>query len=104
MMYEHGMGVDQDDARAASWYRKAAELGDPRSQFTTSIMYYKGQGVPQDRVEAAKWWTLAMMNGGAVAEMVRLSVESAQSKMTPEQIAEGERRAQDWLTAHQAKK
>ncbi len=104
MMYEHGMGVDQDDARAASWYRKAAELGDPRSQFTTSTMYYKGQGVPQDRVEAAKWWTLAMMSGGAVAEMVRRSVESAQSKLTPEQNAEGERRAQEWQTSHQAKK
>jgi TPR repeat protein len=104
MMYEHGMGVAQDDARATFWYRKAAELGDPRSQFTTSVMYYKGQGVPQDRIEAAKWWTLAMMKGGAVAEMVRRSVESAQSKLTPEQNAEGERRAQEWLTAHQSNK
>jgi TPR repeat protein len=104
MMYEYGLGVDQDDARAASWYRKAAELGDPRSQFITSVMYYKGQGVPQDRIEAAKWWTLAMMKGGRFAERVRRSVESAQSKMTPEQNAEGELRAQEWLTAHQAKK
>jgi TPR repeat protein len=102
MMYEHGMGVAQDDARAASWYRKAAELGDPRSQFTMSVMYYKGQGVPQDRIEAAMWWTLAMMKGGAVADMVRRSVESAQSKLTPEQNAEGERRAHEWLTSHPA--
>jgi uncharacterized protein len=105
MMYEYGIGVDQDYARAASWYLKAAELGDPRSQFTTSVVYYKGQGVPQDRVEAVKWWTLAMMNGdAAVGEMVRRSVESAQSKLTPEQNAEGERRAQEWLAAHQAKR
>ena len=104
MMYEHGMGVGQDDARAASWYQKAAELGDPRSQFTTSVMYYKGQGIPQNRIEAAKWWTLAMMKGGRFAEIVRRSVESAQSKLTPEQNAEGERRAQEWLIAHQAQK
>jgi TPR repeat protein len=99
MMYEHGMGVDQNDALAASWYRKAAELGDSRAQFTTSIMYYRGQGVPQDRIEAAKWWTLAMMQGGAVGDMVRRSVESAQSKLTPEQNAEGERRANEWLAS-----
>lgn len=104
MMYEHGMGVGQNDARALSWYQKAAELGDPRAQFTTSVMYYKGQGVPQDRIEAAKWWTLAMTRGGAVAEMVRRSVESAQSKLTPEENAEGERRAKEWLTANRGKK
>ena len=104
MMYEHGMSVDKDDAQAASWYLKAAELGDPRSQFTTSVMYYKGQGVPKDLAEAAKWWTLAMMTGGSVGDMVRRSVESAQSKLTPEQNAEGERRAKEWLTARQARK
>ena len=104
MMYEHGMGVGQSDSQAASWYRKAAEFGDARSQFTTSVMYYKGQGVPKDRVEAAKWWTVAMSQGGAVAEMVRRSVESAQAKLTPEENAEGERRAQEWLAVHRAKK
>jgi hypothetical protein len=104
MMYEHGMGVDKDDVQATAWYQRAAELGDPRAQFTTSIMYYKGQGVSQDRVEAAKWWTLAMMQGGPVAEMVRRSVESAQHKLTPEQNAEGERRAKEWLAAHPARK
>ncbi|MCX7246276.1 MAG: hypothetical protein NTX31_01140 [Burkholderiales bacterium] len=63
-----------------------------------------GGNAQAQRAEAAKWWTLAMMNGGTVAEMVRRSVESAQSKLTPEQNAEGERRAQEWQTSHQAKK
>ncbi len=93
---EAEMGVAQDDGRAAGWYRKAAEQGDRWAQFNASVMYYKGRGVPQDRVEAAKWWTLAMMEGGAYAETIRPSVESAERKLTAEEIAEGKRRAATW--------
>ena len=102
-MYEFGMGVQQDDNRAVIWYTKAAELGDPVSQFDASVMYYKGQGVPKDRVEAAKWWTLAMEKGGEFAERIRPSVESAQSKLTPEETDEGKRRAAEWLNARASK-
>ncbi len=98
------MGVAQDDARAAGWYRKAAELGDPGSQFRASVMYYKGQGVVQDRVEAAKWWTLAMAKGGGFAQSIRPSVESAEAKLTAEELAEGRRLAADWTKAHTAPK
>jgi len=101
-MYEFGMGVTQDDARAAAWYEKAANMGDPMSQFNASIMYYKGQGVARDRAEAAKWWTLAMMQGGPFAETVRRSVESAEAKLTPEEIAEGKRRADQWVATRGA--
>jgi hypothetical protein len=95
-MYEYGMGVAQDDGRAASWYTKAAEQGDRWAQFNASIMYYQGRGVPKDRVEAAKWWTIAMMKGGAFAETIRPSVESAEGKLTAEEVAEGKRRAAAW--------
>jgi TPR repeat protein len=103
-MYEFGMGVEQDDARAAAWYEKAANMGDSMSQFNASIMYYKGQGVARDRAEAAKWWTLAMMPGGPLAETIRRSIESAEAKLTPEEVAEGRRRADAWVAAHGAGK
>ncbi len=96
-MYEYGMSVAQDDARAAGWYRRAAELGDPAAQYNASIMYYKGQGVPLDRIEAAKWWTLAMMSSGEFAARIRPSVESAEGKLSAEEIAEGKRRAAEWV-------
>jgi TPR repeat protein len=103
-MYEFGMGVELDEIRATTWYRKAAEMGEPAAQFSTSVMYYKGQGVARDRVEAAMWWTLAMGHGGAFAESIRIGVESAEAKLTPEEIAEGRRRAAEWTKAHDAKK
>lgn len=104
-MYEFGMGVEQDDARAAEWYRKAADMGDPVSQFGASIMYYKGQGVPQDRAEAMKWWTLAMSHGGEWtrwAEAIRPAIESAQGKLTVEEITEGRNRADVWSKVHKS--
>jgi TPR repeat protein len=104
MMYEFGMGVAQDDSRAASWFRKAAELGDPKSQFRVSVMYYQGQGVARDRVEAAKWWTLAMSQGREWEERFGPSVESAEAKLTPEENAEGKRRAAEWLKTHESNK
>jgi TPR repeat protein len=104
MMYEFGMGVPQDDARAAGWYARAAEMGDPTSQFRASVMYYKGQGVARDRTEAAKWWTLAMMKGGEFADAIRPSVESAEGKLTPEEVAEGKRRAAEWLKVREGRK
>ena len=31
VMYDYGEGVEQDEARAAEWYRKAADRGDYRA-------------------------------------------------------------------------
>jgi uncharacterized protein GlcG (DUF336 family) len=53
--------------------------------------------VAQDKVEAAKWRTVAMANGSSVPEWMRASVESAEAKLAPGEIAEGRRRAQEWL-------
>ena len=103
-MHEYGLGVGQDDPQAAAWYRTGAEQGDPWAQFEVSVMYYKGQGVARDRIEAAKWWTLAMANGGAIAERIRQSVESAESKLTAQESAEGKARAVQWQKARQAGK
>jgi len=102
-MYEHGMSVEQNDALAASWYTVAAELGEPNAQFAASVMYYKGQGVTRDRIEAAKWWNVAMSQGPKWERRIRPMVASAEEKLTAEEIAEGRRRAADWLKARSAK-
>jgi hypothetical protein len=57
-----------DYAAAASWYRKAAEQGDARAQFTLGIMYAKGEGGPQDYAVAASWFRKAAEQGYADAK------------------------------------
>ena len=52
VMYENGRGVPQDDAQAATWYRKGADQGDVQAQFILGLLYDLGRGVPQDYVLA----------------------------------------------------
>ena len=81
-MYEYGMSVAQDEGHSAEWFRRAADLGNPYSQFRLSIMYYQGEGVTRDRVEAAKWWNVAMSNGLDWERRFRPQIESAEAKLT----------------------
>jgi hypothetical protein len=65
---DEGQGVPQDDAVAASWYRKAADQGDAHSQLNLGLMYDKGQGVPQDHAAAVSWYRKAADQGDASAQ------------------------------------
>ncbi len=46
------LGVPQDYAEAAKWYRLAAEQNNAAAQYNLSLMYANGQGVPRDDGEA----------------------------------------------------
>ncbi|KPC50283.1 tetratricopeptide repeat protein [Amantichitinum ursilacus] len=46
-LYEHGLGVPQDDAQAVQWYRPAARADNARAQFHLGKLLYQGRGVAQ---------------------------------------------------------
>ena len=47
-IYLRGLGVRQDDAEAARWYKVAADSGIPQAQFRYAMMLIDGEGVEQD--------------------------------------------------------
>ncbi len=51
--YETGDGLVKDAARAASWYRKAANGGHAGAKYRLGLLYYRGAGVGQSWSEAA---------------------------------------------------
>ena len=61
--YEDGLGVPQDYAEAAKWFRLAAEQGLADAQNNLGLMYGNGLGVPRDYAEAVKWHGLAARQG-----------------------------------------
>jgi len=67
-MYEKGVGVPQNSAEAAKWYRKSADLGLASAQTNLGFMYADGRGVPQNRAEAIKWTRMAADQGYAAAQ------------------------------------
>jgi len=93
--YYHGQGVPQDYVTSAAWLRRAADQGDPRTQFNLGIMYAAGQGVPQDYVQAHKWLNLTA-SGEKTPEKATENRNIVAAKMTPAQIAEAQKLAREW--------
>ncbi len=52
-MYAKGQGVSQNDAKAAKWFRKAADQDHAAAQSNLGLMYAQGKGVAQNDAEAA---------------------------------------------------
>jgi TPR repeat protein len=52
-LYAKGLGVAQNDQRAAGWYQLAVEGGDRLATFALALAYQDGIGVPKNRARAA---------------------------------------------------
>jgi S1-C subfamily serine protease/tetratricopeptide (TPR) repeat protein len=66
--YWLGIGVRKDYAKAAYWYRKAADQGSAEAQDRLGDCYYRGEGVQQDYGEAVKWYRKAADQGDATGQ------------------------------------
>ena len=69
--YAEGHGVVHDDARAASWYRKAALQGNPEAQLRLGELYASGHGVSHNDFEAYVWFSAAVRGGNAAAKALQ---------------------------------
>ena len=63
-MYDNGQGVQTDHLEAASWYRKAAELGDVKAMTELASRYQNGFfEIQVDQAEAVLWLRAAAEKG-----------------------------------------
>lgn len=99
-LYIAGRGVAHDHQQAMFWYHKAAEQGHAEAQAELGLMYLTGQGVTQDYAESHKWLSIAGESGSHIGRAKREHVEK---RMTSSQIAEAQRRANEWRKAHSKK-
>ncbi len=70
--YEYGdayrdNGPTINDPIAASWYRKAAEAGNPDGMYNLGLMYVDGRGVKRDQQQAIAWYRKAAALGDQYA-------------------------------------
>jgi TPR repeat protein len=87
LMYTTGQGVQQDNAAAALWFRKAAGQGYAPAQSNLGTLYLYGRGVTQDDNEAVMWFRRAADQGDAVAEFL-LGNQYANGKGVPQDYSE----------------
>jgi TPR repeat protein len=96
-LYEHGFGVPKTYPVAALLYAQGAARGDPFGQAMLGLLYDKGYGVPEDFVLAYKWLNLAAAHAtGRQRDVYARYRDAVGSKMSPNEIAEGQRLAADW--------
>lgn len=67
-MYNEGLGVDEDVAKAFAFFLKAAEQKHPRAQFVVGHMYSSGRGVTANKQESLQWKQKAASQGYAQAQ------------------------------------
>ena len=97
MYTKEGYGVIRDYKEAVKWYRKAAEQGYADAQHNLAGMYYQGKGVTKDDILAYMWCTLASTSlTGEAREKAIVNRDHLSQEMTPEQIDEAQRLAQEW--------
>jgi len=96
-MYNEGKGVPSDRALAVEWWQKAALQNHAQAQFALGVGYSSGSGVAKDNVTAHMWFSLAAAQGKKNAQrLLKVIVR----QITPVEIAEAERRAEDWRAAN----
>ncbi|MCG9639331.1 sel1 repeat family protein [Vibrio sp. Isolate34] len=57
--YLSGDGVEQNDEKAAEWFKTAASTGSPEAQTQLGLMYFSGSGVQVSQADAVTWIGLA---------------------------------------------
>lgn len=92
-MYYGGRGVPRDARKAAAFFYRAANQGEPTAQLFLAIMHFRADGVPRSTPLAMMWSELAM--SGGQAEAYELSDTIMQS-MSEAERAEGWRLIARW--------
>ena len=67
MSYYEGNGVEQNDAKAVEYFRKAADQGHAEAQFRLGNCYANGTGVEKNEKTAAEYYRLAADQGNTQA-------------------------------------
>lgn len=99
-LYHHSKHDPQDFSEPLKWFRAAAEKGNAEAQGYLAVMYRFGQGQTPDPVMARMWFLVAEQLGNR--EAANLGPAFA-STMTTAEIAEAERRAEEWLRDFRAR-
>lgn len=94
--------VPLDRNESFKWFLKAAEQGDWIAQKNLGTYFESGYGVPQNYVQAHKWYNIAQSHAASWGA-ARLRDE-LEEKMTPEQIAEAQKLAREWVASKAGQK
>lgn len=74
VIYERGIGIEQNQTQAAQWYEESARQGYVDAQYNIGIMYASGRGVSQDEGLAMMWLARAAKQKDAESRQLLLKM------------------------------
>ena len=86
-LYAVGAGIERDDAKAISWYQKAADLGVVMAKANLGLVYL-GRGAPADQPKAASLLEASASAGVPLAQRV-LGFMYIKGKGVPKDVTKG---------------
>jgi TPR repeat protein len=103
-MYASGVGVAKDLLQAAVLFRKAADQGNPDAMYMLGLSYGAGRGVKQSWAESYTWLAVvATLTGANHQKEYTKSRDEVASWLTPSQLAEAQKRADEWVAEFQTR-
>lgn len=109
-MYDFGLGVSQDKMTSNIWYKKAADQNYPGAMLNLGYNYASGDGVQRNLPQAYMWLEAGLwltQTGPDVDINVKVNsriqdaLDHLKSKMTPEEIENGEKLFKEWRGNYQ---
>jgi len=98
IMHQNGWGVPIDEEEGTKWYLLAAEQGIVGAHLALGRVYAMDYSEKYDPVQAYKWFSLATKFGDMDAKS---KLDFLRSRMTTEQVAEGQSLVNAWADSHQ---
>lgn len=80
VIYERGIGVEQNQTKAALWYEKSAEQGYMDAQYNLALMNATGRGVDKNLDRAVMWLTKAAQQGDQDARTLLSEIMDGKSR------------------------
>ncbi|MFI5910353.1 tetratricopeptide repeat protein [Dactylosporangium sp. NPDC051541] len=92
VLFATGTGVERDDAEAARWLQRAADLGQDRALYNLGAAHATGNGAPLDPALAVRYYERAAEAGNA-----RAAATAGVMYLMGEGVDEDRSRAAHWL-------
>lgn len=85
VIFERGIGREQNQTQAAQWFEKSARQGNVDAQFNIAIMYASGRGVDADEGQAMMWLAKAAKQKDKEArKLLNEIIDGKLDKKTPD--------------------
>ena len=105
LMYRYGPGYSPGLEEWAKTFNRTPGHTGVTAKSSPAAKYDPGSGIPKDYIEAHKWMSLAAARAtGDNQKRFAGERDSLAKVMTPEQIAEAQKRATEWTVAFEKRK